>query len=183
MPFSLTPDRQGICAETSGHLRLPTVQKSVVSRPDTRDACDRSLCQESARAPRRAHTTAFCQFRSMLRTAMIFRGKLTAATVPISNLPGLLGLESLRRNRCIIDFANLKLYMCGPDDIQFAHALPSGTDTFQCCISPSGHLASPCCEPFRNRAKPDAPQQHLAVSASVKEKDGPIGPASGGTSS
>ena len=32
----------------------------------------------------------------------------------LSVLPGLLGLNSLRKNRAVLDFNTLTLYMCGP---------------------------------------------------------------------
>jgi hypothetical protein len=94
-----------------------------------------------------------------------FRGNFVCATVPNSSLPGLLGLESLRKNRCVIDFVNLKLYMCGPDDVKIAQAMPQGTDVFECLISPSGHLAVPCCEPVRQPNPPADVARHLTVQA------------------
>eukprot|EP00974_Lingulodinium_polyedra_P109772 10618673-Lingulodinium_polyedra.AAC.1 len=42
-------------------------------------------------------------------------GNLTVSSVPDSDLPGLLGLASLRENRAVLDFRTLKLYFCGPD--------------------------------------------------------------------
>jgi hypothetical protein len=87
----------------------------------------------------------------------------TAATVPKSMLPGLLGLEALRRSRCVLDFTTLQLHMCGPDDVKILHALPQGTDTFQCEITPSGHLAIPCCEPPKQGIAPEKEVRCLTV--------------------
>ena len=74
-----------------------------------------------------------------------FNASLRAATIRDADLPGLLGLDSLRRNRCVVDFTTLKLYFCGPDDTNLDKHMPAGTKVFQCEISPSGHLALPCC--------------------------------------
>jgi hypothetical protein len=87
----------------------------------------------------------------------------TAATVPNSQLPALLGLDSLRANRCVLDFVNLKLYMCGPADVEFDKAMPEGTEVFQCHLTPSGHLGLPCCE-APTAVATTIPASHLKVS-------------------
>jgi len=81
-------------------------------------------------------------------------------------LPGLLGLEALRNSRCVLDFTTLQLHMCGPDDVKILHALPQGTDTFQCEVTPSGHLAIPCCEPPRQGIIPEKEVRYLNVHTS-----------------
>ena len=73
-------------------------------------------------------------------------GTLKTPAVSDSDLPGLLGLTALRRNRAVLDFTTLKLYFCGPADYDVANALPEGTDTFQLQTAPSGHIVLPCCE-------------------------------------
>jgi len=73
-------------------------------------------------------------------------GKLIIPTVSGSDLPGLLGLSALRKNRGILDLNTMDLHFCGPGDYDLLKALPPGTDTFQLELAPSGHLVLPCCE-------------------------------------
>ena len=73
-------------------------------------------------------------------------GLLTTPTVLGSDLPGLLGLNALRKNRAVLDFQTLTLHFCGPGDHDLGRGLPPGTDSFQLEIAPSGHLVLPCCE-------------------------------------
>ena len=73
-------------------------------------------------------------------------GKLTIPSVPESELPGLLGLAALRKNRAVLDFSSLKLHFCGPGDIKIESGLPAGTESFQLETAPSGHIVLPCCE-------------------------------------
>ena len=69
-------------------------------------------------------------------------GTFTTPVVANSDLPGLLGLHTMRRNRCVLDMVNLQLHMCGPDEVQLS--VPTGTESFQLEIAPSGHLVLPC---------------------------------------
>ena len=73
-------------------------------------------------------------------------GKLLIPTVSGSDLPGLLGLAALRKNRGILDFNTMDLHFCGPGDYDLLKALPPGTHTFQLELAPSGHMVLPCCE-------------------------------------
>ncbi len=73
-------------------------------------------------------------------------GQLTTPAVKGSDLPGLLGLTALRKNRAILDFNTLKLHFCGPGDYEIERGLPTGTDSYQLEVAPSGHLVLPCCE-------------------------------------
>ena len=73
-------------------------------------------------------------------------GKLVTPTVSKSDLPGLLGLSALTKNRGILDFKTMELHFCGPGDYDLLKALPPGTDTFQLELAPSGHMVLPCCE-------------------------------------
>ena len=73
-------------------------------------------------------------------------GHINTPTVGSSDLPGLLGLTALRRNRAVLDFNTLQLHFCGPGDYTLPASLPPGTDTFQCELAPSGHVVLPCCE-------------------------------------
>ena len=63
-----------------------------------------------------------------------------------SDLPGLLGLDSLIANRAVNDFAKLRVYFAGPGKYDLDKALPPGTDTFKAERAPSGHMEIPCCE-------------------------------------
>ena len=81
-------------------------------------------------------------------------GTVTAPAVANSDLPGLLGLTALRKNRAIIDFSTMMMYFTGPGEYDLSRALPPGTDCFQCELAPSGHMVVPCCE------YGDQPQQH-----------------------
>ena len=73
-------------------------------------------------------------------------GTIVIPSVQHSDLPGLLGLTTLRQNRAVLDFATLKLHFLGPGDSRVDQSLPPGTDTFQLEIAPSGHLVLPCSE-------------------------------------
>ena len=62
-------------------------------------------------------------------------GSLTAPAVANSDLPGLLGLNSLRQNRAILDFATLRLHFVGPAGIEVEKHLPPGSESFQNRVS------------------------------------------------
>ena len=72
------------------------------------------------------------------------KGTFDTPTVPKSMLPALLGLDSTRRCRGIIDTNTLVLYLCGPGDYDLSTSLPPGTESIQCEIAPSGHMVIPC---------------------------------------
>ena len=73
-------------------------------------------------------------------------GTVTTPAVANSDLPGLLGLTALRKNKAIIDFSTMRMYFTGPGDYDLNKSLPPGTDCFQCELAPSGHMVIPCCE-------------------------------------
>ena len=79
-------------------------------------------------------------------------GTFSSPTIPTSDVPGLLGLSSLRENRAILDCNTLQLHFCGPDDYHLEKILPPGTETHQMELAPSGHLVLPCCEYSTKRA-------------------------------
>ena len=84
-------------------------------------------------------------------------GMMNTPAVAQSDLPGLLGLDALRKNRAVLDFESLRLHFCGPGDINVERNLPPGTDTFQLEVAPSGHIVLPCCEYApREEGRPDA---------------------------
>ena len=96
-------------------------------------------------------------------------GVLTIPSIPNSSLPGLLGLNSLRKNRAVLDFTTLRLHFCGPGDNEMEKSLPAGTDTFQLELAPSGHLVLPCCE-YDNRPMTDTDYSLTLVAKSdIKE--------------
>ena len=64
--------------------------------------------------------------------------------IPGSELPALLGLDTVRGCRGIIDTNTLRLYLLGPGDYDLAKALPPGTECIQGELSPSGHFVIPC---------------------------------------
>ena len=68
--------------------------------------------------------------------------KYTAPIVDNSELPLLLGLQSLRENRSILDMDKLQLHFCGEAGARIEPG--PGAVTFQLEISPSGHLVLPC---------------------------------------
>ena len=61
-----------------------------------------------------------------------------------SELPGLLGLSSLRDLRVVLDLNKLTLHFCGPGYYDLSKQLPPGTDSYPLEIAPSGHLLLPC---------------------------------------
>jgi hypothetical protein len=73
-------------------------------------------------------------------------GKLVTPSVSSSDLPGLLGLSALKKNRGIVDFNTMELHFCGPVDYDLAKATPPGTDSFQLELALSGHMVLPCCD-------------------------------------
>ena len=70
-------------------------------------------------------------------------GAFETPTVDNSDLSALLGLNSLRQRRCVIDLNTLRLHFCGPGDYSLEQALAPGTETYQGLLAPSGHLALP----------------------------------------
>ena len=76
----------------------------------------------------------------------VIHGEVLTPVVDSSSLPGLLGLNALRRNRAVLDFNTLQLHFCGPGNYDLQTGLPPGTESFQCEIAPSGHIVLPCCE-------------------------------------
>ena len=76
----------------------------------------------------------------------ICRATLNTPAIPNSQVPALLGLDSLRKSRAIIDINTLRLHMCGPGSYKLDDALPPGTEHIQCVLAPSGRMAVPCGE-------------------------------------
>ena len=91
----------------------------------------------------------------------------TTPVVAGSELPGLLGLKTMRNNRAVLDMVNLQLHFCGPADINLT--LPPGTKSFQLEISPSGHLVLPCTNFENIQRNPPNPLRDTAVFLPVME--------------
>ena len=85
----------------------------------------------------------------------ISEGEISLPAVQNSDMPGLLGNQSLIDNNAIWDFKNMKLYFTGPGEYDLLRALPPGTDVFQLERAPSGHIVLPICEYDGSPAKPE----------------------------
>ena len=59
-----------------------------------------------------------------LDSETVSTGTVTAPAVANSDLPGLLGLTALRKNKAIIDFSTLTMYFTGPGNYDLSRALP-----------------------------------------------------------
>ena len=94
-------------------------------------------------------------------------GSSTTPVVANSELPGLLGLKTMRNNRAVLDMVNLQLHFCGPSDINLT--MPPGTKSFQLEISPSGHLVLPCTNFENIQLNPPNPLRDTAVVLPVIE--------------
>ena len=73
-------------------------------------------------------------------------GMFTLPTVGKSQLPGLLGLQSMRDRNAILDMNTLQLHFVGDGNYDLGLSLPPGTESYKLEIAPSGHLVLPCCE-------------------------------------
>ena len=94
-------------------------------------------------------------------------GELNTPAVQDSDMPGLLGRQSLHDNRAVWDFVTDRLYFMGPGDYDLSRALPPGTDCFQLERAPSGHSVLPCCEFSAPRAR----QEHTLTLLSRQQMD------------
>jgi hypothetical protein len=68
-------------------------------------------------------------------------GTFTAPIVPHSEIPALLGLKGLKKNRALIDCVNDRIYFLGEGEVLVR--LPPGSQSHQLIMSPSGHLMLP----------------------------------------
>ena len=130
-----------------------------------------------------------CEFNCRLPIAIpnqsgkFTKGTFDTPTVPKSMLPALLGLDSTRRCRGIIDTNTLVLHLCGPGDYDLMAALPAGTESIQCKIAPSGHMVIPCAEfaelDKRQRYGGLEVEHEVALPAVVEEYRPPLGTPEG----
>ena len=89
-----------------------------------------------------ARTATSCPV--VLRTALgtVVESLWESAVVPDSDLPMILGLDVLRRRRCLIDVGNNVMHMVGPGDLNIT--LPPGSVSINMTTTPSGHLVLEC---------------------------------------
>ena len=73
-------------------------------------------------------------------------GTFQAPVVDNADLLGLLGFQSMRDGRAILDMGALRLHLCGSGDYDSSQALPPGTESFQCVLAPAAHMVLPCRE-------------------------------------
>ena len=71
-------------------------------------------------------------------------GTFEAPTIKNSNLPALLGLNTLEKLGAIVNFKTHELFIPGPGEAKLQEAMPSGTEAYQLEKAPSGHLLLPC---------------------------------------
>ena len=98
-------------------------------------------------------------------------GTLITPAIPGSDVPGLLGLASLRSNRTILDCNTMQLHLCGPGEYDLSTTLPPGTDSFQWEIAPSVHLVLPCCE-YEGTQAPSVPSLALLTRSATRAPSG-----------
>ena len=131
-PSSWTQAQLGTCAEMRGPRvwrKLPTDTGTTRNTPS---AAALFACKGSVMERKVATMIAPYPLPLSRKTGLII------PTVSGSDLPGLLGLSALRKNRGILDLNTMDLYFCGPGDYDLLKALPPGTDTLH-------HLDTLCC--------------------------------------
>ena len=95
------------------------------------------------------HGTQKCEFNCTIPCAFKTADGYLAATydTPVINdstTPSLLGLNSMRRMRTVIDTNTFEAFLLGPGDYDLMTSLPPGTQRIQCEQAPSGHMCTPC---------------------------------------
>ena len=89
-----------------------------------------------------------CEYNSrlpiVLRTSdgQYASGTFEAPTLQNSNVPGLLGLNTMRHQRAILDCGNLMLHFIGEGEATVN--LPENATSHPLVVAPSGHLVLPC---------------------------------------
>ena len=108
------------------------------------------------------------------------KADFTTPTVDNSELPMLLGLQSLRENGGILDMCKLQLHFCGHAGATIEPG--PGATTFQLELSPSGHLVLPCSEFSKHVGhNPQIDEPSLTLAALNTELFGRDTPSSGMT--
>ena len=80
--------------------------------------------------------------------------EFAAPVLPNSDIPGIIGQNSLKQNRVILDCFNLRMYTIGPGDC--AIEMPPGSEMYDLVESRDGHLMLPC-DVFPNRGTTPPP--------------------------
>ena len=93
----------------------------------------------------------------------------TAPVVNESELPMLLGLQTLRQLRALLDIGKQKLYFLGPDGAEIN--VGPGSSEFQLEVSPSGHLVLPISNFDEMAASQQNPQLDEAVLALTTQQE------------
>jgi len=163
---TLTPGEQSFHTET----RLKSGEHAILIDPGSvgnlggdkwaqcvaKSASDSGRQPEQTKRDRPLHVSGVgngsqeCQFNVKLPVAFKqvdgrhSKGTFQIPTVPNSELPGLLGLQSMRERKTILDLHNLQIHFLGPADYDLSTNLPPGTESYQCELSPSGHMMLPC---------------------------------------
>ena len=129
-----------------------------------------------------------CTYDSVLPVAFekkdgsVTNGHIKMPTVDNSDLPGLLGLDALRRNRAVLDLNTLELHLMGPGDYELSDALPPGTDTYALNLAPSGHLLLPCGMFEQSPPHSSASGSDSSLTLHTRESNAATGPLADSTS-
>ena len=97
-----------------------------------------------------------------------FDGHFEAPVVPGSEIPGLLGFDTCRRRKVLIDCNDMKMYMLGPGEYDLLPLLPRGTSVIQGQVAPSGHFVIPI-DHF-SKAQGNGPIQSDGITLSVTKE-------------
>ena len=87
-----------------------------------------------------------------------------APGVEQSILPGVLGLDGLRRVGAILDLRNMEMYLTETGGYSLIDHLPEGTERYKLEIAPTGHMMLPCSE-FSGAREQEREAERTAVSA------------------
>ena len=88
----------------------------------------------------------FDEYRSQPKFA-----EFAAPVLPNSDIPGIVGQNSLKQNRVLLDCFNLRMYCIGPGEAIIE--LPPGSEMYDLEESRDGHLMLPC-DVFPNSGTP-----------------------------
>ena len=79
----------------------------------------------------------------------------------------LYGLNSMERNRTVLDLTNGVAYMCGPSPFDLATALPAGTKSIKLYKNQAGHIVTPCAKFDKVSQQPGLKETQLALPTTV----------------
>ena len=75
----------------------------------------------------------------------------------------IVGLNSMERNRTVLDLTNGVAYMCGPGTFNLATALPAGTKSIKLWKNLAGHIVTPCAKFNKVSQQPGLKEPQLAL--------------------